>query len=327
MSVHRDQGRLRREHGGVSSLTRAYEARTRWVVAVTFATMIGEVVAGRLTRSMALTADGWHMATHAGALGVAAVAYWYARTRASSGAFAFGTGKVLALAGYSSGVVLALVALWMVAESAVRLTRPEAIAFSQALPVAVLGLAVNLVCMWILHVDERHGHVHDHHEHDHDHGHDHAHSGHDHNYRGAYLHVLADATTSLLAIVALLGGRWLGWAFLDPAMGIVGGVVIARWSWGLCRDAAVQLVDRAPSGDVAERVRRHVEGAFAGTQVVELRLWQVGPGALACIVAVTAPQPLPTSAYRDAILRAEPLAHLTVEVRALAGPVGLATPG
>ena len=310
---------LAHAHHGFGTAPVAHETRTRWVVGLTRAMMVGELAVGYVTNSMALTADGWHMATHAGALGLAAVAYWYARTRARSDEFSFGTGKVHALAGYTSAVALALVALWMILESVRRLFRPEAIAFGEALPVAVLGLAVNLVSVKLLHAD------HDHHDHggDEDHDHDHAaperppDHAHDHNLRAAYLHVLADALTSVLAILALLGGRYLGWSFLDAAMGIVGGAVIARWSYGLCREASAQLLDRVPSEALVARLRRRIEERFESTRVVDLHLWQIGPAARACIVSVASPHPLPTAAYREALLGEERIQHLTVEVHAL----------
>ncbi len=187
--------------------------------------MVGELVVGNLTNSLALTADGWHMATHAGALGVAALAYWFARTRSRESVFTFGTGKVHVLAGYTNAIVLAVVAPWMMYEAASRLVHPVRIAFGEALPVAVVGLLVNLASMKLLHVEEGHGHGHGDHDHDHDHDHEadegHSHGGHgDHNLRVEYVHVLADAFTSVLAILALVGGRYFGWRFLDPMMGI-----------------------------------------------------------------------------------------------------------
>ena len=292
------------------------EMRTRWVVGLTAVMMVVELIAGYLTGSMALLADGWHMATHAGALGLSALAYWYARTRASSGAFSFGTGKVYALAGYTSAVTLAVVALWMLVESATRLASPHAIQFAEALPIAVIGLAVNLVSALLL------GHDHDH-DHDHDHEHPHAHdqpsrapsrAGHrDHNLRAAYLHVVADALTSVLAIVALLCGRYAGWWFLDPAMGIVGGLVILRWSVQLCGGAARQLLDAVPSSEHARRLQSELEG-IDDVRVADLHLWEIGPGRRGCIVSLVTAAPRDTAFYREKILAALPLAHLTVEI-------------
>lgn len=289
-----------------------HERRTRWVVALTLAMMVAELAVGYATRSLALTADGWHMATHAGALGLSALAYWFARSRARSSAFSFGTGKVHALAGYTSAVTLALVALWMLSESVRRLLDPQPIAYAQALPVALLGLFVNLVSVKLLHSDDHHhDHAHEHHDHHHDHDH------HDHNLRAAYFHVLADAMTSLLAILALLGGRYFGWAFLDALMGIVGGVVIARWSYGLCRGAAAQLLDVVPSKHLAESVRTRLETSFEETRVVDLHLWSLGPHARACIVSLAARSPRSPNAYREALAAVAEFEHLTIEVHAL----------
>ena len=321
--------RFRHSHDH-SAAAGSHEARTRWVVALTFAMMVAELVVGYATNSLALTADGWHMATHAGALGMAAFAYWFARKQSGSSTFSFGTGKVHALAGYTSAVVLALVALLMVVESLRRFLHPEPIAFSEALPVAVLGLLVNLVSVKLLHSDEEHD-SHDKHAHDddhrhpdeddhHEHGrHGHGHHGHDHNLRAAYFHVLADALTSVLAILALLGGRYFGWTFLDAAMGIVGGIVISKWSYGLCRQAAKQLLDVVPSEALARRIRDRIESTFAGASVVDLHLWDIGPGARACIVSIAAPTPQAPSVYREALVPIASLQHVTVEVHAHPG--------
>ena len=278
--------RLRHEHDHGASIA-LHEVRTRWVVALTCMMMVGELVVGYLTRSLALTADGWHMGTHAGALGMASLAYWFARTRSRAAAFSFGTGKVHALAGYTSAIVLAMIALWMMYESASRLVHPVPVAFGEALPVAVLGLVVNLVSVRLLHVGDDHGdrgHERDearsaHHEDGRRHDDHDPHHG-DQNLRAAYVHVMADAVTSLLAIFALVGGRYFGWRFLDPLMGIVGGAVISRWSLGLCRNAARQLLDMVPSAEIAARIRGHLE-AMPGTQVVDLHVWQISGRRLA----------------------------------------------
>jgi cation diffusion facilitator family transporter len=302
------------DHGAALA---GHERKTRWVVALTLAMMVGELVMGYAAHSLALTADGWHMATHAGALGLSALAYWFARSRAGSSAFSFGTGKVHALAGYTSAVTLALVALWMLGESVRRLLAPEPVAYAEALPVAFLGLVVNLVSVKLLHSDEHH-HDHDHdHDHDGGHHHGHHHHDHDHNLRAAYYHVLADAMTSLLAILALLGGRYFGWVFLDAIMGIVGSVVIARWSYGLCRGAAAELLDVVPSTSLAESVRERLESAFEETRVVDLHLWSLGPRARACIVSLATRAPRAPSVYREALAPIARFEHLTIEVHAL----------
>ena len=298
------------------------ERRTRWVVALTLAMMVAELVVGWITGSMALLADGWHMATHAGALGLTLAAYWYARTRAGSDAFSFGTGKVYALAGYTSGVVLAVVALWMGVEAALRLFERPAVDFADALPVAVSGLVVHLVCAVLLghghgpgH-DHAHGHGHDHahdHEHDHDHDHGHDHAPKDHNLKAAYVHVLADALTSVLAIGALLAGFYLGWWFLDPAMGLLGGVVILRWSIDLCQQASRQLLDVVPASNHERLVRSRLE-AVDDVRIADLHVWELGPGRRGCIVSLVTSTPRDTDYYREVILGAVDVAHLTVEV-------------
>jgi len=290
---------------------KAGERRTRAVVLLTVVMMVAELVVGWLTGSMALLADGWHMGTHAGALGLALVAYWYARTRAGSDAFSFGTGKVYSLAGYTSGVVLALVALWMGVEAAMRLLERPPIDFGDALPVAVLGLVVNLVCAWLLGTAHGPGHEHAHDHAGHDHGHDHGH--HDHNLRAAYMHVLADAFTSVLAIVALLAGQLFGWWFLDPAMGLVGGVVILRWSVGLCRLASRQLLDVVPSTEQERTLRARLE-AVDDVRIADLHVWEIGPGRRGCIVSLVTSTPRDTAYYRGIILEAIQVAHLTVEI-------------
>lgn len=291
--------------------------RTLWVVWLTAAMMVAEIAAGFAFNSMALLADGFHMATHAGALGVAAIAYSYARRHATSGRYSFGTGKVGDLAGFASALALGIVALGIAYESFARLVDPRPVAFIEATIIATIGLAVNVVSALLL------GHGHDHggkgHSHSHAHSDDHdghSHADHDHrherdnNMRSAYMHVLADALTSVLAIAALLGGRYLGWAWLDPAMGVIGAVVIAVWSWSLMRDTASVLLDA--TDDVLETdVRARVE-AIDGARIADLHVWRVGPGAYAAIISIS-------GAARDDVLRSvatvEQIRHLTVEIR------------
>ncbi|WP_157801357.1 CDF family Co(II)/Ni(II) efflux transporter DmeF [Sphingobium sp. LB126] len=225
--------------------------RTLWVVVLTAVMMIGEIFAGYVTGSMALLADGFHMATHAGALSVAAIAYAYAKQHASNRRFSFGTGKVGDLAGFASALVLGLIALGIGIESILRLFEPIKVAFGEATLIAVTGLGVNILSAFLLSGSHHHHHGHDDHAHDH-----HAHGG-DNNLRSAYVHVLADALTSVLAIAALLAGRYLGWVWMDPVMGIVGAVVIARWSWSLMRDTASVLLDSTDS-HVAEEIQGSV---------------------------------------------------------------------
>jgi cation diffusion facilitator family transporter len=284
----------------VSLTVDQHERRTRWVVGLTATMMVAELVVGTLTRSLALTADGWHMATHAGALGVSALAYWFARTRAQAKHFTFGTGKVNALAGYTNAIVLALVALLMMIEAGKRLLEPVSVNFAEALPVAVLGLLVNLASVKLLDLDE----------HETEHGN--VPGAHDHNLRSAYLHVLADTLTSVLAIAALLGGRYAGLVFLDPLMAIVGSLVILHWSGGLCRGSAHQLLDVVSSDEIAHTIRAQVE-SLDDARVVDLHLWELAPGRLGCIVSVLASEPRPVVEYREAILAVARVEHLTVE--------------
>ncbi|HEY1088985.1 MAG TPA: CDF family Co(II)/Ni(II) efflux transporter DmeF [Archangium sp.] len=282
------------------------EARTRLVVGLTAVMMVIELLVGWWTNSLALLADGWHMGTHVGALGISALAYWYARTRAGQTEFAFGTGKVYALAGYTSAGLLIAVAVGVIIESIHRFVAPEAVKFSEAFPVAVLGLVVNLVSAWLLDVGHDHSH-----DHDHDHPHDHHH--HDTNLRAAYLHVVADALTSLLAIGALLAGRYLGWTWIDPVVALFGAFVILKWGFGLVKETARQLIDLDPSQKHREQVKSALEG-LQGTRVVDLHLWRVGPKQLVCMVSVASPQPKRLEEYRAAVMKAVPVDHLTVEI-------------
>lgn len=288
---------------------RGGETRTKIVVALTAATMVVEIVAGLVFGSMALLADGLHMASHAAALGLAVVAYVYARRRAHDERFSFGTGKVNALAGFASAVVLALFALLMAGESVHRFIEPVPIAFNQAILVAVLGLVVNGASVVILRDDHGHGHHHQHHHHD-----DHQ-EGHDHNLRAAHLHVLADALTSVLAIVALLAAKHFGAVWMDPAMGIVGGILVAVWAWGLLRETSSILLDQQAPQDVVDRVRRAME-SDGRMRVVDLHIWSIGPGYRAAIIAVEATTPPFTIDDVQAMIpRDIGIEHLTVELR------------
>lgn len=278
--------------------------RTNWVIALTAITMVVEIVAGWATGSMALLADGFHMATHAGALAVAAVAYAFARRHARNPHFTFGTGKVGDLAGFASAIMLALASVGIAGESLHRLWEPLRVNFGDATLVAVVGLAVNLVSAVLL-MEEEHHHHHD----GHDHGHGHAHGHGDSNLRAAYLHVLADALTSVAAIVALLAGRYLGWLWLDPVIGIAGAIVIARWSWSLMRDTASVLLDTAEP-ELAGAIREIVE--TAGATIADLHVWRVGPHAHAAIVSVGG-EAGDTRAIRAALHDLPRIVHVTVE--------------
>lgn len=301
------------------------ERRTWLVIAITAAMMVAEIAAGGIYGSMALIADGWHMSTHAGAMLIAALAYRYARRNARNARFTFGTGKMGDLAGFASAVVLALIALLIGWESLMRFYSPVAISFRQAIAVAVVGLIVNLLCAWLLREDHGHhhhshghgrghSHNHEHHKHDHSHAPD-QHHGHatDNNLRAAYLHVLADALTSVLAIVALTMGSLYGWNWLDPTMGIVGALVIARWSWGLIRDTGRVLLDYVPGDeDLPDEIRAAIE--TGSDRITDLHVWQLGPGHHGAILSIRSTDPLEPAAYRAKLSHIHDLSHLTVEV-------------
>jgi cation diffusion facilitator family transporter len=267
---------------------------------------------------MALLADGWHMGTHAAALGIAGLAYLFARRYARNPSFTFGTGKFGELAAFSSAIILLIIAVQVAYESAVRLFSPVAIAYQEAIAVAVLGLVVNLVSAWLLRDSQEHhhhGHGH-HHSHDHDHGdhHDshHGHHHHDNNLRAAYMHVLADAATSVLAIGALLVGMYSGWTWADPLVGLVGSFVIASWAYGLIRDAGGVLLDASADKRLEATIRARLEAG--GDRVTDLHLWQVGPGHRAVVVSLVSDAPLPPASYKQRLRDLGTLSHVTVEV-------------
>ena len=289
------------------------ERRTWFVVALTAVMMVGEIIGGTIYGSMALIADGWHMSTHAGALAIAALAYRFARSHARDPRFSFGTGKLGELTGYSSAIILALVALLIGYESVLRILNPIPISFDQATLIAVLGLAVNLLSAWLLRDNHEHHHTHHHHDGDDDVEHDH-HQDHasDHNLRAAYLHVLADAMTSVLAIAGLLAGRFYGWVWMDPLMGIVGAGVIAVWSWGLIRSSGAVLLDTVPNPNFMDQIRDRLE--IDGDRVTDLHLWRVGPGHSAVIAAVVSDRPQPSAVYKARLNGLVGISHMTVEV-------------
>lgn len=307
MALH-DLSAWRHEHA-FDTGNRAAETRTWIVVAITAVTMVAEIAGGWITGSMALLADGWHMGTHVAALAMAGIAYALARRWSRDSRFAFGTWKIEVLGAFSSALVLAIVALAMLVESVIRLVNPHEIAFGTALAVAVVGLLVNVASAIVL-AGHDHGHDHDH---DHDHG-GHAHGGHhDLNLRGAYLHVLADAFTSVLAIAALAAGMVAGWAWLDPAMGIVGAVVIAWWSKGLLVQSSRVLLDREMDSPVAGAVKLAIE-SDGDAEIADLHLWRVGRDRYACIVSVVARTPLTPDDYRGRLAGIATLAHVSIEV-------------
>ncbi len=283
------------------------ERRTRYVVYLTVVTMFVEITAGVAFGSMALLADGWHMATHACALGITVFAYIYARRHVDDRRYTFGTGKVGVLGGFTSAIVLAIVALLVAAESAQRLYTPVSIHFNEAIAVAILGLLVNVASAWLLKQ-----HPHDPQEPADQHPH------HDPNLRGAYFHVLADALTSLLAIFSLLVGKALGWIWMDPLMGIVGALVISRWSYGLLQETGRVLLDSAVEPPVISTIRHAIE-ADADNRVADLHVWRVGPRHLAAIVSVVTHYPRPPGHYKALLAKHQDLDHITVEVHGAPG--------
>jgi cation diffusion facilitator family transporter len=265
------------------------------------AMMVAEIAGGSIFGSMALVADGWHMSTHAAALSIAGFAYWFARKHAHDPRFTFGTGKLGELAGFASAVILGLVALFIGYESVQRILAPITISFNEAIAIAVVGLGVNIFSAFLLRED------HDHHEH---HGHAH-HGHHDTNLRAAYVHVLADALTSVLAIVALLAARFYGWVWMDPAVGMIGAVVIAFWSVGLIRSSGMTLLDMVPDTSLSSRIKQMLE--LNGDRVSDLHIWRVGPGHSALVASLVTDGPQDPSIYKARLKGLKGLSHVTVE--------------
>jgi cation diffusion facilitator family transporter len=287
------------------------ERRTGYVLLLTAVTMVIEILAGSLYGSMALLADGWHMGTHVAAFMITLFAYRYARRHGSDPAYAFGTGKVSVLGGFASAIALAVVALMMLLESLFRFFDPQAIQFTEAIAVACLGLFINLLSAYLL------GEGHHHHEGAH--GHDHApQHHHDHNLRAAYMHVLADALTSVLAIAALLLGMLLGWNWMDPLMGVVGAVIITRWSVGLLQQSGPILLD----GSIDEAYRRDIVSAIerdADNRVADVHVWKVGPSDYAVIISLVTHSPRPPQHYKSLLPDLQHLSHVTIEVNPCEG--------
>jgi cation diffusion facilitator family transporter len=280
------------------------ERRSRLVLILTAVTMVVEIAAGSVFGSMALLADGWHMATHVAAFMITIFAYRYARRHADNPEYSFGTGKVSVLGGYSSAVALAVVALLMLLESLQRIIVPHAIHFNEAIVVAVIGLLVNIISALLLKGSHAHDHHHDHHDHHHD-----------HNLRAAYLHVLADALTSLLAIAALVSGKYLGWTWLDPAMGMVGAVIIARWSYGLLTQTGPILLDASIDSSRQAAVRAIIEND-ADNRIADIHVWKIGANDYAAIISLVTHNPQPVEHYRNLLKDFGWLSHVTIEVNA-----------
>ncbi|MCC7250313.1 CDF family Co(II)/Ni(II) efflux transporter DmeF [Hyphomicrobium sp.] len=304
------------------------ERRVWLVVALTTVTMVAEIVGGTIFGSVALTADGWHMATHAAALSISGLAYAFARRQAHNPRYTFGTGKFGELAGYTSAILLGVISIGIVYQAAERFIEPVQIHYTEAMVVAVLGLLVNLVSAWLLSDhDHGHNHHHDHHHHYHDgpdmhdHGHHHAHAhGHGHahgrhadgNRRAAFAHVVADALTSALAILALIAASMFGWTWIDPLVGVVGAVLIAIWALNIMRTTSAVLLDTLPSEETAASVRAALE--IGDDRVTDLHLWQLGPGHMGAIVSIVTHDPRPPEHYKAKLSAIPHLSHTTVEV-------------
>lgn len=298
--------RWRQSHDFRHGHERVAEKRLLWVIAITLLTMLAELCGGYWYGSMALIADGWHMGSHAAALGISVLGYAAARRFTGHSHFTFGTGKISPLAAYSSALMLAFVALLMGYESIERLISPQHVGFDQALIIAIVGLGVNLLCAWILR--ERP------HEHAHGDEHDAAHGAHrhDHNMAAAYLHVLADALTSVLAIAALLAGKFFGWVALDPVMGLLGTAIITNWAWGLMRRSARVLLDAEDTGPLTDRARTLLEGA--DSRIADLHVWRVGSEAYACIATVVTATDATADDYKARLAELTSIRHVTIEV-------------
>jgi cation diffusion facilitator family transporter len=301
--MHRtDHSRFRKTHNFIPDFSKA-ERRTRMVIGITAVMMIVEIIAGLMSNSMALLADGWHMSTHVIAFLITAIAYHFARRHAANEQFSFGTGKIGVLGGFTSAVILSIVAFLMAGESTRRLFVPLTIHFNEAIGIAGIGLLVNLGCAVLLSGAHHKSHDHGGAEH------------HDLNLRAAYLHVLADAFTSLLAILALSGGKFFGWSWLDPVIGLVGSGVIFSWAYTLLRDTSGILLDQTPaSSGLPDEIRRAVE-SDGDSIVTDLHVWQVSTGKFAAIVSIVPHEPKSSNAYRELLQEHEELVHVTIETQ------------
>ncbi|MCM8528033.1 MAG: CDF family Co(II)/Ni(II) efflux transporter DmeF [Lentisphaeraceae bacterium] len=316
MSLEDSLGKYKHSHN-FSVQNSEGETRTKYVLVLTVVTMVVEISAGSIYGSMALLADGWHMGTHAAAFLLTIYAYSYARKNADNPKFSFGTGKVNVLGGFASAVALAVVALVMLLESLFRLFNPEMIQFNQAIAVAVIGLIINIVSAFLLkdhhHHDHHHGHEeHDHHHHDHDHEH---HHHHDHNLKAAYLHVLVDAMTSLLAIIALLAGKYYGWHGLDPVMGIVGAVIITRWSLSLIKQTSPILLDNNIQQSTMEKIKKTLENDE--DKISDLHVWKISGNHYAAIISIVSSNAKSSEVYKGKLIDFEELTHISIEVNSV----------
>lgn len=303
------------------------EQKTKWVTIITLLTMFVEVAVGYWSGSMALLADGWHMASHALALGLSLFVYYLYRHPKFRSSFTFGGGKILALGGYTSSLFLVLIAASMIVESYFSFFETKHIHYKEALWVAVVGLIINLICALILHKDEDgHGHAHGHENchhpknklspaghghHHHNHSHQSAHQ-HDHNHQSAYAHILTDAFTSVLAIIALILGEWQGWRWLDPAVGLVGGIVVLKWAFGLIRQSGMDLLDAHDGSIDRESLVKKVEED--GSSVLDIHLWRLAPGQVGCELIIKSNANQKSADYRDIIKKDFDIHHLIIEV-------------
>ena len=290
------------------------ERNTRWVVIITAVMMVVEIAGGWLFNSMALLADGWHMSSHALALGLSVLAYGAARRFATDARFSFGTWKIEVLAGYTSALLLVLVAGLMLFQSVERLISPTAIHYNQAIAIAVVGLLVNIACAWLLkdghsHGDGGHGHHAAGAHNSHSHGHHH-----DLNLRSAYIHVIADAATSVLAVLALIGGKYWGASWLDPVMGIAGAILVAVWAVGLLRDSGRVLLDAEMDAPVVAEIREVIDASPAKATISDLHVWRVGKGMYSCIVCLVTTADASPDYFKKQLQVHEELVHISVEV-------------
>ena len=313
MHTHSIEG-FRHTHVFLGEAHARNERKTWTVIAICAAMMVAEIVGGVWFGSVALIADGLHMSTHAGALLIAALAYTYSRQYAGDERFVFGTGKLGDLAAFASAVALAMIALLIGYESLNRLFNPVSIAFNQAIPIAVVGLGINLLSAYLLRDDQhhRHGHSHDHQQGDDAHSRPHGVYHRDHNLRAAFVHVMADAAVSVLVIIGLVAGRQFGWIWMDPVMGLIATIVIMSWSWSLVRAAGAVLIDVSPDPALSAKIVARLEQC--GDRISDLHLWRVGPGHMAAIVSVVSDHPETSSAYKKRISDLPGLSHLTIEV-------------
>lgn len=299
--MHARALKLLQHHHDFAVIHKKGERRTKQVLVLTFLTMVVEIVAGTMFGSMALLADGWHMGTHVAAFLITIIAYRYSRIHADDDTFAFSPGKVGVLGGFASSIALGVVALMMMVESGERLLEPRVILFDEAIAIAAFGLSINLISALLLK---------DHHKHKHDHAHGHHH---DHNLKAAYMHVLADALTSVLAIVALVLGKYYGWNWMDPVMGMVGALVIIHWAYGLMKETSPVLIDESIDASYKIAVKKKIE-SDADNRVSDLHIWRVGPKHFAIILSVVSHTPKPPQYYKELLKDFHRLSHITVEV-------------